>query len=181
LQNQEWVKFQQSISVDGFQTGQVTEAKVLKKSRGGKQARKRREVELAKLNQQQDVSTEKFPAIRYSPEETEELLKLAFSTLPERTGKRGTRNLKRQQQRWKNVRNIRAQYKQNILLAHERRMVKRHWKREQVKEVKAGAPQARDTDLDYQGQILRKWAVTMFQDTTTTTTAAAAAVTKVEE
>merc|ERR1719343_1381529 len=79
LQHQEWVKFQQSITVDGFQTGQTTTATVLKKSRGGKQARRKREKELARLGAAMDDSStekisavaQKFPAIRYSPEETE--------------------------------------------------------------------------------------------------------------
>jgi len=40
---------------------------------------------------------QKFPAIRYSPEETEELLQQAYAALPVRDGKRGTRNLRRQE------------------------------------------------------------------------------------
>lgn len=165
LQHQEWVKFQQSISVDGFQTGQVTSARVLKKSRGGKQARLRKEKEMARLQENYDQATdEKFPAIRYSQEETERLLELAFSSLPPRAGKRGTRNLKKQERRWKLVRDIRAKYKANIIAAHERRMEKRHWKRQKVIAAKEQAPISREKDLKYQGQVLSRWAETMFGD-----------------
>ena len=131
LQHQEWVKFQQSITVDGFQTGQTTTATVLKKSRGGKQARRKREKELARLGAYADGSSstekisavaQKFPAIRYSPEETEDLLKQAYEALPARTGKRGTRNLRRQETRWRKVRKIRSDYKAHLVRAHFNRM-----------------------------------------------------------
>jgi hypothetical protein len=162
LQNQEWVKFQQSISVDGFQTGQVTTASVLKKSRGGKQARRRKEMEMAGLQQNEQVSDEKFPAIRYSQEETERLLEQAYGTLPPRAGKRGTRNLKRQDRRWQLVRDIRAKYKANIIAAHERRMEKRQWKRQQVIAAKEQAPISTEQDLNYQAQVLKRWTETMY-------------------
>jgi hypothetical protein len=165
LQHQEWVKFQQSITVDGFETGQTVTASTLKKSRGGKQARKRREKELERLQQSSQTSSSdlKFPAIRYSEEETQELLKLAFAARPERAGKRGSRNLKRQARRWHLVRQIREKYKRNIIAAHERRMEKRHWKREQVKHMKdAVAPEAKGKDLEYQQQVLTRWSQTMF-------------------
>ncbi len=169
LQHQEWVKFQQSIRVDGFQTGQLTTATTLKKNRGGKQARNRKTRELALLQQGDPKfadSTDKFPAIRYSPEETQELLKLAFDTLPTRTGKRGTRNLKRQSRRWKLVRDIRAKYKRQIIAAHERRMVHRKWTRQKTKEAKQAAPQLCDKDAQYRAQVLRRWAATMFPQIT---------------
>jgi hypothetical protein len=172
LQHQEWVKFQQSISVSGFQTGQVTTATVLKKSRGGQQARRKREKELARLraldtslatyedrsssSSSAAVST-KFPAIRYSPEETEELLRQAYETLPERTGKRGNRNLRRQARRWKLVRKIRSDYKANIFRAHIRRMEHRHNKRQRVILVKEEAIVQRQNDLQYQGKVLERW------------------------
>ena len=63
------MKFQQSISVDGFETGQttsVTTAALLgRKDRGGKSLRRRKQRELAeKMEEQQkmiaDVSTQKF-------------------------------------------------------------------------------------------------------------------------
>lgn len=148
LQHQEWVKFQQSIRVDGFQTGQTTTVSTLKKSKGGKQARKSKAKALARLQAMDpsyvaptSASDSRFPAIRYSPEETEELLQLAFKTIPTRDGKRGTRNLKRQARRWKLVRKIRSKYKYQLIQAHERLMVHRKWKRAQTKAVKEAAPE----------------------------------------
>lgn len=119
---------------------------------------------MARLNEQKGSISQKLPAIRYSEEETAKLLKLAFESLPARTGKRGTRNLKRQARRWKLVRQIRAKYKRNMMAAHERRMEKRHWKREQTKEAKEAAPAMCAKDAEYQAQILRRWADTMFND-----------------
>lgn len=180
LQHQEWVKFQQSIRVDGFQTGQVTAAHIMKKSKGGKQARNRKARELELLQQLDpnyqapssgSSSSSKFPAIRYSPEETQELLQLAFKTLPKREGKRGTRNLKRQAVRWKAVRKIRAKYKQQIQAAHERRMEHRQWKREETKAVKEGAPALCHSDAEYQAQILKRWAATMFSSSSSSASA----------
>ncbi len=168
LQHQEWVKFQQSISVEGFQTGQTMTATVLKKSRGGKQARRKREKELALLGggtagrTSADASTMKFPAVRYSVEETQELLKQAYAALPERAGKRGNRNLRRQANRWKAVRDGRSQYKKNIILAHERRMEHRKYKRDRVIQAKDEAPVQREKDVAYQSHVLRMWAQRMY-------------------
>jgi hypothetical protein len=163
LQHQEWVKFQNSISVDGFQTGQVTTAKVIKKSKGGKQTRRKRERELA-LEKQQDLRQEKFPAIRYSPEETERLLAEAFSMLPERAGKRGTLNLKRQKRRWFLVRKIHAKYKGQRAVEHARMMEKRFEKRQAVLAVKEAVPETRQSDMEYQEQVLRRWAQNFVED-----------------
>ncbi|KAL3900002.1 MAG: hypothetical protein SGARI_006338, partial [Bacillariaceae sp.] len=171
LQHQEWVKFQQSISVSGFQTGQTVTATVLKKSRGGKQARRKREKELARLqgldpslagttaaeSTSSSAVATKFPAIRYSPEETQELLRQAYEELPERTGKRGNRNLRRQALRWKKVRKIRSDYKANIVNAHERRMEHRHYKRQRVIQAKEDAVVQRQKDLEYQKSVLERW------------------------
>jgi len=179
LQHQEWVKFQQSITVEGFQTGQTTTATALKKSRGGKQARRKREKELARLGafseSDENISAvaQKFPAIRYSPEETAELLKQAYATLPERTGKRGTRNLKRQAERWRRVRKIRSDYKAHILQAHHRRMEARNYKRERTKDMKEDAKGLREKDLDYQGAVLKRWMENLEESGIATTTTSA--------
>ena len=201
LQHKEWVKFQQSISVEGFQTGQSLTATVLKKSRGGKQARRRREIELMRLRQQQKqelmptvepgspaalaaaaaaasfdtfggqfgasasvqpTSATKFPAIRYSPEETQELLRQAYEALPERAGKRGNRNLRRQARRWKIVRDIRSQYKANLVAAHERRMEKRADKRQRVLQAQRDAVVQRQNDAAYQSDVLKRYIKTMY-------------------
>lgn len=125
-------------------------------------------MEMARLQQSNQASDQKFPAIRYSQEETERLLEQAYGALPKRAGKRGTRNLQRQENRWQQVRDIRAKYKANIIAAHERRMEKRHWKRQQVVAAKEQAPIARDQDKDYQAQVLRRWTQTMYGEETTT-------------
>jgi len=170
LQHQEWVKFQQSITVAGFQTGQVTTATAFKKSRGGKQARRKREKELARLGVAEEEGSTgatgsaklsavaaKFPAIRYSPEETEELLKQAYAALPPRSGKRGTRNLRRQETRWRKVRKIRSDYKANIINAHYRKMDHRKYKRDRTKQALDDSIEQRRRDLHYQGQVLKRW------------------------
>jgi len=169
-QHQEWVKFQQSLKVSGFQTGQVTATSLLKKStRGGKQARKKREKELARLGAFEGISADgrqgaklsaaaaKFPAIRYSPDETEKLIKLAYETLPRRTGKRGTKNLRRQANRWRTVRKIRSDYKAQLMQAHRRRMEHRKYKRDRTDRTKLVSVDQRRRDLDYQGKILQRW------------------------
>lgn len=166
LQHEEWVRFQQSITVDGFQTGQTTTATVLKKSRGGKQARRKREKELARLgaftetagpSEKISAVAQKFPAIRYSPEETEDLLQQAYAALPVRDGKRGTRNLRRQETRWKRVRKIRSDYKAHMINAHYNRMEARKYKRDRTKHALESASEQRQSDLDYQGMVLKRW------------------------
>lgn len=167
LQHQEWVKFQQSIAVEGFETGQVTTAKVVKKSKGGKQIRRKKEKELAELQAKRAErgGLGKFPAIRYSEEETQRLLAEAMSMLPKRDGKRGTLNLRRQKRRWFLVRKIRAKYKRLRIAEHENKMERRSRKVEAVKTLKAEVPDVRRRDLDYQAQVLRRWAQNMVQDT----------------
>jgi hypothetical protein len=136
-------------------------ATVLKKSRGGKQVRNRREKEMmARLDQQQPTASAaaiKFPALRYPPEQTQELLRLAYETLPERAGRRGNRNLRRQARRWRAVRKIRSDYKANIIAAHERRMEHRHYRRQRVVQAKADATVQREDDLRYQRAVLERW------------------------
>jgi len=211
-QHSEWVKFQQSITVSGFQTGQTTTATALKKSRGGKQARRKREQELA-LAARLEVAGEtgvtaegeedatdwggeklshvaarrkrelalaltarlgphgiegpggkisavatKFPALRYSIEETAALLKEAYATLPTREGKRGSRAKKRQKNRWKQVRRNHSDYKAQLIAAHHRRMEHRQYKRNRTKEMKEDiAPPARQQDLEYQKMVLTRY------------------------
>ncbi len=139
---------------------------MLKKSRGGKQARRKREKELERLGALPETGgtgekisavAQKFPAIRYSPEETEELLQQAYAALPVREGKRGTRNLRRQETRWKRVRKIRSDYKAHRINAHFNRMEARKYKRDRTKDALESAPEQRQKDLDYQGTVLKRW------------------------
>jgi hypothetical protein len=98
-----------------------------------------------------------FPTKRYSDEETERLLKMAFAALPKRTGKRGTRNLQRQENRWFLVRKIHAKKKKQMYEAHLRRMQDRSKRMREIREGKAAAPDIRARDRQYQRQVLRRW------------------------
>jgi hypothetical protein len=98
-----------------------------------------------------------FPTKRYSDEETERLLKMAFAALPERTGKRGTRNLKRQENRWFLVRKIHAKKKRQMYQAHLRRMEERSKRMREIREGKMAAPDTRTRDREYQRQVLQRW------------------------
>merc|ERR1712238_634145 len=100
----------------------------------------------------------KFPAVRYSPEETVALLQEAYATLPTREGKRGSRAKKRQKNRWKQVRRNHSDYKAQLIAAHHRRMEHRQYKRNRTKEMKEDiAPPARQDDLDYQKKVLTRY------------------------
>merc|ERR1712161_112934 len=100
----------------------------------------------------------KFPALRYSPEETVALLQEAYATLPTREGKRGSRAKRRQKNRWKAVRKNHSDYKAQLIAAHHRRMDHRQYKRNRTKEMKEEiAPPARQDDLDYQKKVLTRY------------------------
>jgi hypothetical protein len=174
LQHQEWVKFQQSIAIQGFETGQTTTLTggLGPKRRGGKAARKRRDKEeLEKVMQEKQrkldiVGGGQYPPLRYSPEETDRLLKEAYDNLPKRTGKRGTRNLKRQANRWHAVRKARKIAKKNYgIRKHERRMAERSRISREVRETKAEAPLIRERDAAYQQHVLERWTEIMFGTT----------------
>jgi hypothetical protein len=140
LQNQEWVKFQQSIAVDGFETGQTMEVRTSnKKVRGGKSRRKtgKSEVEerIAERARFTGVGGGEYPPLRYSDSETERLLAEAYAAVPVRDGKRGTRNLKRQGTRWHLVRKIHAKEKYHLAQHQTRKMEKRSLKIKQVMDV----------------------------------------------
>lgn len=164
--HKDWVKLQQSIQVDGFETGQITTAhsNAGRKNRGGKVLRKKREreMELVKKTEERermmsDLGGGEYPPLRYSNEETERLLKMAYDNIPERTGKRGTRNLKRQQLRWMAVRKARKKKKKEKLMAHFRRMEKRSRIVKEVLEVKATSAALVATEKEYQTTTLRRW------------------------
>ena len=170
LQHQEWVKFQQSIAVDGFDTGATLTARTsTKKSRGGKNLRRKSkqadlEEKVAEKKRLTDVGGGLFPPMRYSDEETERLLAQAYAALPKRTGKRGTRNLKRQNYRWFLVRKIRKKYKRQMAAFQIRKMEKRSRKIRDVKQVLNEAPSVRERDRAYQAEVFRRWAANMVQE-----------------
>jgi len=104
-----------------------------------------------------------FPALRYSPEETQRLLNEAYAGLPKKAGKRGTRNLRRQKRRWFLVRKIKKISKKNYgIRTHERRMQKRSQVVKDVKHAKREAPAIREREAAYQKHVLEQWTKVMF-------------------
>lgn len=104
-----------------------------------------------------------FPALRYSPEETQRLLDEAYAGIPERAGKRGTKNLRRQKRRWFLVRKIKKKSKKNYgIRTHERRMKKRSKVVKDVLQVKSEAPAVREREAAYQAHVLERWTEIMF-------------------
>jgi hypothetical protein len=169
LQNQEWVKFQKSIAVDGFETGQTMQVLTSnKKVRGGASRRKtgKSEVEerLAERARLSGSGGGSYPPLRYSDEETERLLAEAYAAIPKRDGKRGTRNLKRQATRWHLVRKIHKKVKYHMANHQTRKMEKRSLKIKQVKGVLEESPGMRDRDRAYQAQVFERWAANMVPD-----------------
>lgn len=161
-QHEQWVEFQKSITIDGFDTGQTTTV-VDTRKRGG------RKKKLSLLQDEKDddrrftnVGGGKFPPLRYSPEETERLLQLAHDAIPKRQPHhRATRRKKRQKRRWRLVRQIRKKYKQHMAKYQERKMIKRSEKVRAVKEVLAEAPAQVQRDREYQMMNLKSWRETM--------------------
>eukprot|EP00545_Synedropsis_sp_CCMP1620_P008377 CAMPEP_0119029696 /NCGR_PEP_ID=MMETSP1176-20130426/40652_1 /TAXON_ID=265551 /ORGANISM="Synedropsis recta cf, Strain CCMP1620" /LENGTH=222 /DNA_ID=CAMNT_0006986047 /DNA_START=92 /DNA_END=760 /DNA_ORIENTATION=- len=169
LQHEEWVKFQNSISIDGFETGQTTtvQANIGQKRRGGKAVRKRmqKSAELTEQEQEYNIGGGQYPPLRYSEEETERLLKEAYANIPKRDGKRGTRNLQRQSNRWHKVRQARKIAKKNYgIKQHERRMLKRSQVVSDVKQVKVDAVGIRELEQAYQGFVASQWTKIMFAE-----------------
>lgn len=165
-QHDEWVKFQKTVSVEGFETGHTMD--LLKKKRGGKARRKQAQAALADQEAGMDsglaeLGGGEYPPLRYSDEETERLLAEAYAAIPERAGKRGTRNKKRQEKRWHLVRQVREKYKHHLAQHQERKMQKRSQKIQSVKAVLDEAPDIRERDREYQAQVLQRWAATMVQ------------------
>ena len=164
-QHEEWVKFQQSIAVDGFETGQATTIQTgrNKNNRGRAQKRKLNEAQ-AKIIERQRLTAAgggEYPPMRYSEEETQRLLAQAYAAIPPRAGKRGTRNKKRQERRWALVREIRAKYKAHMANFQERKMQERSRKMKEIKAMLTAAPAMRQNDREYQFTVYERWAATM--------------------
>ena len=166
-QHKEWVEFQKSIEVDGFETGQtLTAIDASKKGRsGGKVATKKR---MTKRNEMAEKIKERqrlagggggeFPPMRYSDEETERLLQQAYAAIPKRMGKRGTLQLKRQKRRWHLVREIHRKYKEHIVKFHFRRMERRSTKMKQIIDfISNVAPNAVQEDAEYQNNVRQRY------------------------
>jgi len=164
--HEEWVKLQQSIAVDGFDTGQITKASSMvgQKRRGGKAVRRREEKELELKKSTADrermlseLGGGEYPPERFTDEETERLLAQAYANIPERAGKRGTRNLKRQHLRWHLVRKARKKLKKQKINAHFRRMEKRSRIVKEVQAVKAISEETCANEKAYQQEVLKRY------------------------
>ena len=141
------------------------------KRRGGKKVRKRL---LAKSGGPQKLSIAQqdfqlgggeYPPLRYSEEETNRLLEEAYANIPKRAGKRGTRNLKRQSNRWEVIRRARQLSKTNYgIRTHERRMAHRSRLATEVRQIKQDAPSLKERDAAYQKYVLEQWTQFMFED-----------------
>lgn len=161
-QHSEWVAFQKSIAVEGFETGQTVTVETGR--RGGRAATRarltKREEMHRQLQERQRLAGSggggHFPPMRYSDEETERLLTMAYAAIPPRTGRRGTRSLKRQKRRWHLVRRIHRVYKGHIVRFHARRMEKRSLKVKQVRAMIQGAPEIVARDEAYRQQVLEQ-------------------------
>jgi hypothetical protein len=165
-QHKEWVEFQKSIAVDGFETGQtVSLIDTNKKGRsGGKMASKKRLTKrdemAAKIKERQRLAGGgggEFPPMRYSDEETERLLIQAYSAIPPRMGKRGTLQLKRQKRRWHLVKEIHRKYKTHIMNHHAVSMKKRSQKIKQIVEFLKIAPSIVQQDKEYQERVRERY------------------------
>lgn len=99
-----------------------------------------------------------YPPARLSDEDTEALLKEAYGNIPARTGKRGTRSLKREKRRWHLVRKIHKKYKDGKVRAHFRKMTQRGALTRECQAIRAGAQDVRDMEKDYHMIVLRGWA-----------------------
>jgi len=143
-QHKEWLAFQNSISVEGFE---ATTAANLKNAAADEEERQR-------LTQ---AGGGLYPPLRYSPEDTERLLAEAYAAIPERAGPRGNRRQKRQRTRWHLVRKIHKKQKKHLVRAHFRKMEERSRRIREVKEVLEEAPSIRQRDREYQAMILKRY------------------------
>lgn len=131
------------------------------KKRGGKTLRKKQEAsKQSSLSDQSRLldgaGPGQFPPLRYSDDETANLLEEAYSNIPERTGKRGTRAFKRQKVRFIGIRKARSIKKQEKIEHHFDRMEKRSLKMTSIRKMKELAVDVRQEDQNYQKELLRK-------------------------
>ena len=132
-QHQEWLAFQESIAVEGFETATGTGSTT-------KASRKLAEEAAEERQRLTKAGGGLYPPLRYSPEETERLLREAYENIPERAGRRGTRRDKRNFRRWQAVRKIRKKYKKHLVRHHENKMAERSRKIQLVKAELEAAP-----------------------------------------
>ena len=160
--HRQWVDFQKSIMVDGFETGQMTEV-VSGHTRNRHfralrtvQRRIRARIQLRK-ERMGTTKTGDIPALEYSPEETERLLAEARSHFPVRTGTRGSRHRRRHLRRAWLTRKIKKKEKRWRIRAHFRRMRQRSERMANVMAIVREAPSKVRANKDYQLELFRRW------------------------
>ena len=159
-----WVEFQKSISVEGFETGQMTEVVAghtrNRHRRAMKVAQKKIQARILKRKEEQSsVKSGEYQPLAYSPEETARLLLQAKRAVPMRDGSRRTRQLKRHRRRSFLVRQIRRKYKKNLVRYHHRNMRERSERARRVREILQAAPKIREANRDYQLALFKRWTV----------------------
>ena len=105
-----------------------------------------------------DTRGGEYPTERYSEEETERLLAMAYAAIPPRAGRRGTRNLQRQKRRQFQIQKGRDKAKQQRIQAHFRKMEKRSLEHKKMRAFYlTEAPAQRAKDRKYQLKVLQRW------------------------
>lgn len=164
-QHEEWVKFQQSLSVDGFETGAITTLTnsrlTGRKAKSGKQLRKQKAKELEERQKQrtEDVGRGLYPPLRYSEEETSRLLAEAYAAIPARAGPRRSRRKKRERMRQRTIAYINKKYKDNLRDAYYRKMADRSRIAKERKVIRATAEIIIESERKYQDSILERFLV----------------------
>lgn len=140
-----------------------------KKTRGGKSLRKTRQRELLARKEGitpandpsrfTDIGAGQFPPLRFSDDETQRLLDEAYTTMPPRTGKRGTRKAKRNKIKFWKLRKTRAIKKAEKVAHHFKTMETRSQITAEVRAVKEGADDVRNEEKEYQMQVLKDYAM----------------------
>ncbi|KAL7565244.1 hypothetical protein ACA910_014542 [Epithemia clementina (nom. ined.)] len=164
--HRKWVEFQKSISVDGFETGQLTEVIAgnsrNRKVRAMRMAQRRiRHRIMVRKERMGSAKTGEYTPLEYPPEETARLLAEAAAAIPPRTGLRGTRKRKRHLRRSFLNRLIHRRIKNHRIAAHFRRMKKQSERVRKVLKILREAPEIQKSDRDYQFALFQRWYVNM--------------------
>lgn len=174
VQHKQWVEFQKSIAVQGFETGQMTQIlqghTLTRLQRAQKRAQKRLERRvLDEKERRLQIQTGEYPSLRLSDDETQRLLEQAKAAIPVRTGKRGTKRIFRNFQRWWRVRKCRKKYRRQIAAANVRKDLarQRNWKI--VKAMIQFTPHCQAADRSYQWEAFQRWVARVKPPTNTTT------------
>lgn len=153
-QDQQWANWQNSL------LKKEGDAPTIKR-RGGKALNKKKEVVESLSSQErllEGAGPGQFPPLRFSDEETERLLKEAYSKIPKKAGGKKTRRKKRMANKFNAIRKARAIKKKEKVEHHFDRMEKRSFQLEGINRMKELAVEVRVEDQEYQAAILQQWA-----------------------